>query len=368
MSLRKIALAGVLSLLVALSCRAAELEQVEVFTAGEDGYHTYRIPAIAVTKAGTVLAFAEGRKRGTSDTGDIDLVLKRSKDGGKTFSKSQVIWDDGANTCGNPCPIVDRETGVVWLLLTHNLGRDRERDLTAGTAGGSRTVWMSKSEDDGRTWAEPVEITKLAKKEGWTWYATGPGAGIQTRAGRLMAPCDHKRADDTGYSHVLYSDDHGKTWQIGGVLGPGVNECKVAELSDESLVLNMRNYPKGDRRQRAVARSKDGGATWSAVSHDAALVEPICHAGLVRVDGARPVFVFSNPAHESKREKLTVRVSEDDCRSWPHSRVLHAGPAAYSDLAVPGDGTVLCLYERGEKSSYERITLARFGIGWVKDR
>src|SRR5688572_4219707 len=116
-------IASVMLLLCGLVARAAELEQVEVFTAGEDGYHTYRIPAIAVTRAGTVLAFAEGRKRGTSDTGDIDLVLKRSEDGGKTFSKSQVIWDDGANTCGNPCPIVDRETGVVWLLLTHNLGK-----------------------------------------------------------------------------------------------------------------------------------------------------------------------------------------------------------------------------------------------------
>jgi sialidase-1 len=357
---------AILSILFGLSVWAAELEQVEVFTAGQDGYHTYRIPAIAVTTKGTILAFAEGRKGGTSDTGDIDLVLKRSTDGGKAFSPARVIWDDEANTCGNPCPIVDRETGVVWLLLTHNLGKDREKDLTAGTAGGTRSVWVSKSEDDGQTWAKPVEITKVAKKEGWTWYATGPGAGIQTKSGRLVAPCDHKRADNTGYSHVLYSDDHGKTWQIGGVLGPGMNECKVAELSDGSLVLNMRNYPKGEQRQRAVATSKDRGLTWSAVSHDPALVEPICHAGLVRVEGAKPVFVFSNPAHTSKRENLTIRLSEDDCRTWPHARVLHAGAAAYSDLAVLGDGTVLCLYERGDKSSYERITLARFGVDWVR--
>jgi sialidase-1 len=363
---RQRTIAVIIFLMVAITARAAELDQVDVFVAGQDGYHTYRIPAVVVTGKGTVLAFAEGRKKGTADSGDIDLVLKRSADGGRTFSPVSVIWDDEANTCGNPCPIVDRQTGVIWLLMTRNFGKDREKDLTAGKAVGTRSVWVSRSEDDGVTWAKPVEVSESAKKEGWTWYATGPGAGIQTRAGRLVVPCDHKRADNTGYSHVLYSDDHGKTWRVGGVLGPGVNECKVAELSDGSLILNMRNYPKGEERHRAVATSKDGGLTWSAVSHDAALVEPICQASLLAAPGVG--HLFSNPAHESKRENMTVRLSADDCRTWVHSRVLHAGPSAYSDLGVLAGGTILCLYERGEKSSYERITVARFGIDWIKQR
>ena len=351
-------------LLLPCVIRAADVEQIEVFTAGQDAYHTYRIPALAVTTKGTVLAFAEARKKGTSDTGDIDVVVRRSTDGGKSFVMTQRLWDHNQNTCGNPCPIVDRDTGTIWLLLTHNLGKDREKDLTAGTAAGTRSVWLSKSEDDGQTWAMPVEITKSAKKEGWTWYATGPGAGIQTKSGRLIAPCDHKRADNTGYSHTLYSDDHGKTWQIGGVLGPGVNECKIAELSDGSLILNMRNYPKGEQRRRAIATSKDDGLTWSPVSHDPTLIEPICQARLLRVSPA--AHLFSNPAHESRRENLTVRLSEDDCKTWPHATTLHPGPAAYSDLAVLPDGTILCLYERGERSSYEKITLARFSLDWIK--
>ena len=360
----KTAAMSVLVVLLTLTARAAEPEQIEVFTAGQDGYHTYRIPALAVTTKGTVLAFAEARKKGTSDTGDIDVVLKRSTDGGKTFSPGQVVWDDQANTCGNPCPIIDRDTGVIWLLLTHNLGKDRENDLTAGKAVGTRSIWLSKSEDDGQTWAKPIDISKPAKKEGWTWYATGPGAGIQTKSGRLIAPCDHKRADDTGYSHVLYSDDHGKTWQVGGVLGPGVNECKIAELSDGSLILNMRNYPKGEQRHRATAISKDNGLTWSEIRHDRTLVEPICHASLIRASAN--AHLFSNPAHESKRQNLTAHLSEDDCKTWPHAKTLHAGPAAYSDLAALADGTILCLYERGDKSSYEKITLARFTLDWLK--
>jgi sialidase-1 len=351
-------------LLLPCVIRAADPEQIEVFTAGQDAYHTYRIPALAVTTKGTVLAFAEARKKGTSDTGDIDMVLKRSTDGGKTFAMTQLVWDDQANTCGNPCPIVDRDTGTILLLMTRNLGKDREPDLTTGNASGSRTVWLSKSEDDGQTWSKPIDITKSAKKEGWTWYATGPGAGIQTKSGRLIAPCDHKRPDDTGYSHILYSDDHGKTWQIGGVLGPGVNECKISELSDGSLILNMRNYPKTDQRKRAIATSKDGGITWSQISHDPTLIEPICQASLLRASPT--AHLFSNPAHESKRENLTIRLSQDDCKTWPHAQTLHPGPAAYSDLATLPDNTILCLYERGEKSSYERITLARFTLDWLK--
>ena len=145
---------------------------------GQGGYHTYRIPSLIVTTKGTVLAFCEGRKQSASDAGDIDLLLRRSRDGGKTWSAPQVVWDDGPNTCGNPCPVIDAKTGTIWLLLTHNLGSDSESKIVDGTSKGTRTVWVTRSDDDGATWARPVEITSTVKRPDWTWYATGPGVGI----------------------------------------------------------------------------------------------------------------------------------------------------------------------------------------------
>jgi sialidase-1 len=259
--------------------------------------------------------------------------------------------------------VVDRRTGTVWLLMTHNPGDVREPELTTGKARGTRTVWVTRSDDDGRTWAKPREITAEVKPAEWTWYATGPGAGIQTASGRLVVPCDHKRPGDVGFAHAIYSDDSGQTWRLGGSAGPNTNESRVVELSDGRLLLNMRNYGvKGaGKLGRAIATSTDGGVTWPEVTHDAALIEPVCQASLIRGPASaegRPTFLFANPA-SSKREKLTLRMSEDDCRTWPRAVVLHAGPAAYSDLALLADGTILCVYERGEKNPYERITLAR---------
>ena len=128
-----------------------DLEQTEVFIKGRDGYHTYRIPSLLVTKAGTLLAFCEGRKNSAADTGDIDLLLKRSFDDGETWSPQQVIWDDDANTCGNPCPVLDETTGFIWLLMTHNQAGDNEAAIARRLARTTRTVWISKSEDGGKT-------------------------------------------------------------------------------------------------------------------------------------------------------------------------------------------------------------------------
>src|SRR5262249_33493084 len=185
---------GILVLVAAAGPVAADSipdEQV-LFKVGDGGYHTYRIPSLIVTNGGVLLAFCEGRKSGRGDTGDIDLVLKRSRDGGKTWDKTQVVWDDADNTCGNPCPVVDRNTGTLWLLMTHNLRGDTEEKIVGGTSKGSRTVWVTKSTDDGATWDRPVDITKDVKKPEWTWYATGPGVGIQLKSGPLLLPCDHK--------------------------------------------------------------------------------------------------------------------------------------------------------------------------------
>ena len=341
------------------------VEQEDVYISGEDGYHTYRIPSLLVAADGSFLAFCEGRKHGRGDSGDIDLLLKRWDPAGKTWTRQTIVWDDGPNTCGNPCPVLDRQTGTIWLWMTHNLGEDREPDIVARKSRGTRTVWLTHSSDNGRTWSPPVDMTEKVKLKNWTWYATGPGCGIQTRSGRLIIPCDH--IDDAGNwgSHVLYSDDHGRTWHLGGSAGPKTNECEVVELADGRLLLNMRNYNR-NVPCRAIAESHDGGLTWSPLRYDTTLVEPICQASIRRVEGlslnGQPLIAFSNPADTKERKKLTVRVSADSCQSWPWSLVVWPGPAAYSCLASLADGTLLVLYERGNTHPYERITLARIAV------
>lgn len=342
-----------------------------LFVSGENGYHTYRIPAITVTTHGTVLAFCEGRKSGSGDSGDIDLLVKRSTDHAQTWSDQQVIWDDAGNTCGNPCVVVDRATGTTWLLMTWNRGDDHESQIIAQTSRDTRRVFVTHSTDDGLTWAAPREITSDAKQDDWTWYATGPGSGIQIEhgphQGRLVIPCDHIEAG-TGhyYSHVIYSDDHGQTWQRGGRTPQHqVNECEAVELLDGRLMLNMRNYDR-TRKNRQVATSDDGGLTWHDQRFDPALIEPICQAAIeryrwpdVQADG---VILFSNPASQEGRVNMTVRASHDEGRTWPLSRQLHAGPSAYSDLTVLANGSIACLYEAGQHHPYESIVLAVFEL------
>lgn len=348
----------VLWMAAAAACFGHDLSQVEVFESGKDGYHTYRIPALIATRKGTLLAFCEGRRNGRGDSGDIDLLLKRSEDGGSTWPAPQVVADFGGDTIGNPAPVVDRKTGIVWLLLTRNNGAEHLKEIIAGKSTGTRTVWVTHSKDDGRTWATPVEITRDVKRSDWTWYATGPGNGIQTRKGRMVIPCDHYAAGTLErHSHVIFSDDHGASWKLGGVAEDKTNESAVAELSDGRLLLNMRSLHEKNRR--AVARSSDGGITWSGVTLDEGLIEPVCQASLISAGGRK--LVFSNPA-STKRENMTVRVSRDDGASWAASRVIHAGPSAYSSLAIIGRGMVGLLYERGETQPYERITLARLPL------
>jgi sialidase-1 len=351
-----------------LSGRAdAAIAKTDVFVSGQDGYHTYRIPAILRTANGTLLAFCEGRKDSGSDAGDIDLLLKRSSDGGRTWSPTTVVWDDGSNTCGNPCPVIDEQTGTIWLLSTHNLGNDKEGAIDRGTSAGTRTVWLLSSLDDGASWSTPREITSEVKDPSWRWYATGPGVGIQIQAGphagRLVIPCDHSTVDANGElvrgSHAIFSDDRGRTWQRGEAVTPFYNECQVVELFDGrgTLLLDMRSYAK--RACRAQATSADGGQTWSEPRDVPALVEPVCQASILR--GPRNLLLFSNPAHPTKRINLTVRASEDNGAKWPRALVLHAGPTAYSCLVALDEAAVGCLYECGERRPYEKITFARFG-------
>lgn len=345
-----------------IDAKAAEmLSQKDVFVSGEDGYHTYRIPALIVTAKGTLLAFCEGRRNNARDHGDIDLMLKRSIDNGETWSKQMVVHSEGGRaeiTIGNPCPVVDQDTGTIWLTLCRD----------------NRDVLVTKSVDDGVSWSKPIDITKDVKKPDWGWYATGPGVGIQLQhgqhKGRLVIPCDH-RDKSASYSHIFYSDDHGESWQLGGTVSMYTNECQLVELANGDLLINMRNNWGRDGGQlengnmRAISRSQDGGETWSEVQFDRKLIEPICQASLIGYTENR--LLFSNPGSSGPRVNMTVRLSCDEGKTWSSSRSIYAGPTAYSCLTVLPDMTIACLYERGISGPYEKIIMARFTAKWLED-
>lgn len=317
---------------------------------------------------GTLLAFCEGRRNSAADSGDIDVVLRRSFDHGKTWSSVQLVADAGEDTVGNPTPVVERKTGTIFLLLTRNPGRTTEQQILQG-AGGARTVWITRSNDDGATWSALREITSQIKRSDWTWYATGPGNGIQLRTGRLVVPCDHNVRAGERYSHVIYSDDRGESWKIGGTAGEKTNESAVAELKTGELLLNMRSYH--GRNRRAVQRSSDGGLSWSELHLDETLIEPVCEAAMVsaipagRKSNGR--LLFSNPA-ATTRTHMTVRLSEDGGRSWTASKEVYAGPSAYSSLAVLRDGVAGLLYEYGKERPYERIAYVQFDLKWLRSK
>lgn len=385
--MKRLFVSAIVIVLTAGVALAGSFDESPLFRSGEDGYHTYRIPALIAAPDGGLLAFCEGRKLGHGDSGDIDLLMKRSDDGGTTWSKQQVVWNDGLNTCGNPCPVIDERTGRIWLLLTWNHGSDRGSDMHVGKSTDTRRVFKCHSDDGGRNWSKPVEITAETKAPDWQWYATGPGVGIQLargpHKGRLVVPCDHTAAAYYFGSHAIFSDDGGESWRRSTPIGPTCNECQVVELSDGTLLLNMRSQDahgkvtvKGRPRNgyRSISTSSDGGATWTKPEFDSHLGDPVCQASLIRYSttdspGPGPL-VFSNPSPpiepgRGSRIRMTVRLSHDEGKTWPAARLVHAGPSAYSCLGQLPDGRIGLLYEGGEKGAYETITLARFTLDWL---
>lgn len=335
-----------------------------IFSAGESDYTCFRIPAILKTKDGTLLAFAEGRRDTCQhDYGDIDLVLKRSKDAGKTWGPLEVLINDGKNTVGNPVPILDENSGTIVLLYTRNLEMDGPDLIKSGTSEDTRRAFVIRSSDNAQNWSEPEEITSAVKKPEWRGYATGPGSGIQlkhrTHAGRLIAACYHTRQDTVDYqAHIIYSDDGGLKWNLGGIVPRrGVNESELAELPDGSLIINMRNaHYKKKRRQ--IAKSYDGGAHWVGQYIDSALVEPQCQGSLLYWE-AQNLLLFSNPEHEELRVNLTLKASETLGKQWQRTLNIHKGPAAYSDLLVLNEQEIVCLYEAGTIWPYQGIVFKR---------
>jgi sialidase-1 len=342
--------------------------RVDLYTEGDLGFHSYRIPSLVVTPKGTILAFAEARKRDKSDFGHIETVLRRSQDGGKTWTPVQVVAGDGENAVQNPTAVVDRSTGVVWLMLCRTDGSLRSvQDLeTSATRTGS--VWITRSRDEGATWEKPRDITASVCRPDWRECVPGPGVGLQMKSGRLVIPAYHSKVGASMEETVnapMLSDDRGETWRLGGDTDPRMEEGHVVERSDGSLLLNMRSHRGLGRR--GVATSRDGGESWSRVADDPTLVEPACEGCLIRYSDA--VLLFSNPANEKRgRSRLTVRASYDDGGTWPVGRLLHEGPSAYSCLAVLPDRAIGCLYEHGTKSAAETITFARFSFDWILEK
>ena len=329
--------------------------KVDVFTGGDGGYHTYRIPALAISGDGTVLAFCEARKNSASDQGDIDLVLKRSSDGGATWGPMQLLHDGGGDapiTIGNPAPVRERDSNTIHLLFTQD----------------NRRLFHIRSADGGRTWTAPEERTGILGDVAFPWLriGTGPVHGIQLIDGTLAVPlwyCDGEpHAKEKRYrSGILLSADGGDLWRAGGLVPetvPGLNECTVLERTDGSLLLNMRAQQAG---YRATSVSTDGGLTWSAPALDRNLPDATCQGSLLRLDGGGVLFANIPGA---TRAGLTLRVSQDEGAAWTATRVLEAGPSAYADVAQRDDGTILCLYERGDTRYNEKITMALIQPAW----
>jgi sialidase-1 len=366
--------------LLAAPAFAAEplFETLDLFTSNTGGYATYRIPGLVVTSKGTLLAYCEARKNNKSDWGNIDIFLRRSADSGKTWSEprrlvtppknlgknpvaiAQKLGVEGEVTLNNPVAIADR-AGLIHFLYCAEYAR----------------CFYMRSDDDGLTFSEPVEITAafepLRKEYDWKVLATGPGHGIQLQTGRLLVPV-WLSLGTGGHAHrpscvsTLYSDDSGKTWKTGAIVVnhpqlKNPSETAAVELSDGAVMLNIRHEsrPSG----RAVSTSPNGISNWSKFHFDNQLPEPVCMASILRLpDSQRSRILFSNPHNpeNTQRKNLAVKLSYDDAKTWPVMKVLDPNSSAYSDLAASADGTLFCLYERG---GYKTLTLARFNLEWL---
>lgn len=327
------------------------MEEQILFAGGMYGYASFRIPALCKCLNGDIIAFAEGRKNSECDYGYIDIVQRRSTDGGKSWSEAEVVCSDGANTYGNPCPICDRSTGAVCLVYCYNDADGGEKRILAGEA--KRRVYKRFSYDNGVSWSAPEEITAEVMIPDWTWYATGPCHGIQLSGGRYVIPCNHAEKGSLKIgetkSHLIYSDDGGVSWHIGAQSGFGTNEATVCETESGLLYLNMRSNRFGLRRAYAV--SCDLGMTLEPVKQ-AQFTDPYCQGSVYRTEDGRLYFTNCN---SEKRERLTLYTAKS-VDEWQETAVINEGPCAYSDICESGNA-LLIMYEAGAESPYEMIKL-----------
>ncbi|GAA3552683.1 sialidase family protein [Kribbella ginsengisoli] len=338
-----------------------------VFDPSGSRYHTYRIPAV-IAASGALLAFCEGRLHSSADAGEIEVVLRRSVDEGRTWSAVQVVSAAAGKTCGNPVPVVDPMSGDVVLVTCQNGAAAVESSVARGVdTEDGRRVFVQRSADLGVTWSSPVEITASVKAAEWGWYATGPCHGVALGngrwAGRIVVPANHSvvpTGPDGG--HCIFSDDGGFSWACGFVdRNDGdeinANETAVVELGDGRLYFNARNH-RGTGPARVHAWSSDGGLTLDAPYAGIAGVTAPGIQGSVLRAGDR--LLMSTPVDPVVRRELTVFVSDDSGASWRPGVVVHQGMSGYSDLvALPGD-RVGILYEAGETSSFATVRFASF--------
>ncbi|MET9729498.1 sialidase family protein [Streptomyces sp. NPDC006458] len=353
------------------------------YVAGQGGYAAYRVPAAVTTDLGTVLAFAEGRRDGAGDTGTIDVVLRRSRDGGCTWGPLAVVAAGEGDTRGNPAPVVDPWTGAVVLVTSYNSGAVTEEQIMRGevTDAQSRRVFVQRSRDDGRSFSSPREITAQVKPAGWRWYATGPGHAVAlTRgphAGRLVVPANHSAAPppgsgDTGEEpryyggHSLYSDDGGATWRLGFVDDTydgyaNTNETSATQLSDGRVYFSARDQHGLSTGNRLDSHSADGGESLErpyAVQPTLNDV-PVVQASVLQLGDPGAPLLFAGPSVPTTRQALALWRSTDGGRTFAKVLTLSDRKAAYSDLVRIDAGTVGVLYETGTASAYETIEFRR---------
>jgi len=355
--------------------RAGDRESVDLFVAGTGGYFLYRIPGLVVTRRGTVLAYCEARRHTGSDWDDIDLLLRRSAGGAKAFEPARPLPRVAGPVERNPVAIERKQGNDEWRTYNNPVAiaaRDGRIHLLFCVE--YMRVFHTHSDDDGKTFVPPVEITSalepLRRAYPWRVVATGPGHGIELRRGRLVVPIwlalgTEGNGHGPSVNATIYSDDHGHSWKGGEISVaersdfPNANETAVIERADGGVVMNMRTTSPKNRR--AISMSPDGATRWSEPRFDETLTDPICCAGLVQLPARKgsPLWAFSNPDCVTRadgrsiaskdRRNLTLRFSHDEGRTWTDSHVLEPGPAGYSDLAASGNHTLFCLFEtRGE--------------------
>ncbi|WP_320781040.1 exo-alpha-sialidase [Streptomyces sp. CRN 30] len=366
--------------------RAPRFEQQVLFRAGADsGYACFRIPAVVRTTEGTLLAFAEGRVRDCGDATDIDLVVRRSTDGGRTWSPVRVVNEGGGDTHGNPAPVVDRATGRVLLVETYNTGRT---DGAGCAIPCDRAPHLQYSDDDGLTWSAPRDLTPEIRPPGWTsWYATGPVHGVQLtggdRAGRLVLGVNAETWRDgrvtAHHAALVVSDDGGAHWRVGatdtwpvaddGTFRQKPSEVTLAERADGTLLVGGREQDGTDLGHRSQTVSEDGGDSFAGPFEAVPdLYTPQVQGALLRL-GDR--LLLSAPADPDRRRTMAVRSSWDGGATWDsvdRATVVTRDWSGYSDLVALDDTTVGLLYEAGTADARDEIRFALFDEKWLRAR